>query len=298
LAIAANGPVREVTSQAMRVPLQSIPGFQKGCLFFLDHANVQVYTPAGFQAFAAVVNIPKVTELRAIGLAADTDGSVAVSVGYKTASGFGGGIVYFDSGSQTTFLDTGLYMPANLSFGEDHSLWVFGWQRDDGLKDHADRQDYMMVRKYSPDRKEAGRYLARSLFPRGLEPGTHSWQELRIAAVHDRVGLLAWSGDSSKRGEWVELDLNGQLIRRVPVDDPHGAGKLAFTSDGHLYRVDPSGQPKTSGRLLVLDRTAPEWTDVGSSPAPFLWGADGNQLVFSTFENGPIRLQWFAPPGP
>ncbi|HVV45497.1 MAG TPA: hypothetical protein VHC72_09835 [Bryobacteraceae bacterium] len=31
--------------------------------------------------------------------------------------------------------------------------------------------------------------------------------------------------------EWVELDLNGNLIRRVPIDGSPGCG-LAFTADG------------------------------------------------------------------
>jgi len=291
-ALAASGPVREVTSQAMLVPLQSVPGFQRGYLFFLEHATVRVYPPDGGPAFVRVLEIPKSGTLSATGLAVDTDGSVAASVGYQTTTGSNGGIVFLDrTGRQTAFLDTGLYMPSNLCYADDHSLWAFGWQLDANLPDRAERQDYLMVRKYSPDGKEAGRYLSRSLFPVGLQPGQASWQSLRIAVARDRVGLLAWSGKNSSTAEWIEMDLNGKLLRRLEIDNHKAYGSMAYTSDGHVYRRDP-----TSGRLLVLDRNLPEWKDAGTSPAAYLLGADGNRLVFSGNEHGPIRLQWFEQP--
>jgi len=291
VAAAANGPVREVTSQAFLVGLQPVPGFQKGYLFFLDHqANVELYKPDGSLAFTRVLELPKAASLSATGLAVDTDGGVAVSVAYQTGGRFGGGIFFLDStGRQTAFVDTGLYMPGNLCFGEDQALWAFGWQRSEG-QDHAEPSDYLMVRKYSPDRKEAGRYLPRSLFPKGLEPGSPSWQQIRIAVAHNKLGLLAWSGVTSSHGEWVELDLDGNLIRRVPMYDPR-VGEIAFTPDGHLYRLKHG-----SKQLLVLDQTTSAWKDAGPSPLPCLWGADGKQLVFSTYERGPIHLQWFEEP--
>jgi hypothetical protein len=139
---------------------------------------------------------------------------------------------------------------------------VFGWQRDALQPKRVDRQDYMMVHRYASDHKEEGRYLPRSLFPEGLEPGNASWQALRIAVAHDRVGLLAWSGMNSGRNEWVELDLIGNLIRRVRLDGHGPQGELAFTADGHLNRRI-ARQPN----LQVLDQTTADWIDAGPAPA-------------------------------
>lgn len=292
-AMAADSPVREVTSQAMVVANEAVPAFQNGYMFSLDRASLQLFAPGGHVAFARVLQIAGVENPSARGLAIDSGGATAVAVAYQRANGFGGGIVFLDRyGLQNGFIDTGLYMPSNLSYTEDHSLWTFGWQRDALKQDHESRQDYMMVRKYTADRKDAGHYLPRSLFPDGLEPGGDTWQRMRIAAAHDRVGLLAWSGQDSTLTEWIELNLDGTLIRRVRLEgggDPNI--NLAFTSDGHLYR-----KKVASADLEVLDRNDGEWKIAGKSPGRKLMGADGPLLVFSDGGIGPIVLRWFEPP--
>ena len=292
-ALAADLPVREITSLAARVGGTTPPAFQRGYMYFLDDGTVRLYTPQGHPAFVRVLNIPPGTTPSLDSLAVDSDGSVAVAVDYRTPSGFGGGIVFLDkNGSQTAFIDTGLYMPSNLSYGEDHSLWALGWQRDPVRTETSDRQDYPMVRRYAADHREAGRYLSRSVFPKGLDPGMPSrWRE-RIMVSHDKVGLLAYSGRVGSSMEWVELDLRGNLIRRVPMTDVDTANDgAAFTSDGRLYWKD-----QHSDRLTVLSTTTPDWQDAGPSPARWLMGADADLLVFSPGGLGPVDLQWFAQP--
>jgi hypothetical protein len=209
------------------------------------------------------------------------------------AQTYGGGIVFFGrNGRPAGFVDTGRYMPGNFCFGENHSLWTFGWQRDALRPGRSDSKDYMIVHRYSSDHKEHGQYLARSLFPKGLEPGSGSWQSMRITVAHERVGLLAWSGMNSSQNEWVELDLKGNLIRRIRLDAVHSQVTLAFTADSHLYR-----QIQRQPNLQVLDQTTSEWRDAGLAPTGRLWGADGNSLVFSPNDGlGPIVLEWFKQP--
>ncbi len=71
---------------------------------------------------------------------------------------------------------------------------------------YPDRQDYMIVRRYSADGKEEKECLPRSSFPAGLEPG-RAGPGLHIEVTHDRVGILAHPGETIGNAEWVELDL-------------------------------------------------------------------------------------------
>lgn len=278
-AAAADLPVREVTSQATRA--YPLAAFRDGYMFWLDKATVQLFAPQGYAAFARVLNLPGGASPWSDSLAVDSDGSIAIAVSYKARQA--GAILLLDkNGLDTGFIDTGRYLPSNLSFGEDHSLWSFGSQ--------SGPEDYQMVRRYNADRKETGRNLARSLFPNGLDPGAPAWQEQHIVAARDKVGLLAYSGQFGYMREWVELDLNGNLLRRVPITKP-GLAEFAFTSDGHLYWR----KEWRSGRLSVLSTTTPDWLDAGPSPFMHLMGADGDLLVYSKGLS-PVDLHWFAQP--
>jgi hypothetical protein len=227
------------------------------------------------------------------GLAIDTDGTIAVSYG-DTSNGNRGGIEFLDStGKRTGGIDTRNYLPGNLCYGEDHALWSFGWQHDKDDPGRRDLQDYMLVRKYSSG-KQIGAYLPRSGFPDPLEPGTDSSQEMRITVTHDRVGVLAWR-ETSDDLEWVELDLNGNLTGRWRLSGGRSETSFAFTSDNHLYALRRDHDGKTR-RLSVLDRASSSWKDVEAPMRGALWGADGDELVFAGWENGPMHLRWFKQP--
>jgi len=280
-------PVRTVTSQAQRVGNQPVPGFQNGYLYFVDdRATVRAYSPEGFPVLTAVVQIPDADNVWANGLAVDTDGTFAIGVAYGT-SALAGGIAFYNKyGQPDGFLATGSYLPESLCFAEDHSLWTFGKQ---GRGDYMG--DYMMVHHYSADRRDAGQFLGRSLFPKGLDPGMGHWQMRRIVVAQDRVGLLAFSGNTGNLNEWVELDLSGKLIRRIRLDQREFT-PMAFTADGHLYR-----KPEYKSALQVLSQTTSDWQDLGMATLGWLLGADGNSLVFSpTNGKGPVTMQWFNQP--
>jgi hypothetical protein len=294
-ALTATEPTREVISQANLVGNQLVPGFYKGYVYFLGEgrpSQLRLYAPDGHLVLVTDVqgsrNFPP--DLR--GLAVDTDGTIAVSY-VDTNNRNRGGIEFLDStGVRIRVIDTERYLAGNLCYGEDHSLWSFGFQHDKDDLGRADRQDYMTVRKYSGGR-EVGAYLRRSGFPGGLEPGTESWQQMRIAVAHDRIGLLAWRRTSNDL-EWVELDLKGNLIGRwkfLGGSEP----SFAYTSDSHLYalRLDPEAKIH---RLSVFDRASSAWKEI---EAPFnggLYGADGDELVFADWEHGPMHLRWFKQP--
>lgn len=274
-------PSRTVTSQAERLGGQPVPGFQNGYLFFLDHATLRAYSPEGLPVLTTVVQIPDADDVWADGPAVDTDGTFALGVYYR--AGAAGGIAFYNKyGQPDGFVATGSYVPASLCFADDHSLWTFGRQQGSG--------DYMMVHHFSTDRKDAGQFLARSLFPKGLAPGVGHWQTRRIVVAQDRVGLFASSGEYGNLNEWVELDLSGKLTRRIRLDQREFT-PMAFTADGHLYR-----KPDYKSALQVLSQTTSEWQDAGMAMLGGLLGADGNSLVFSPSGKGPVTMQWFNEP--
>lgn len=275
-------PVRSVTSQVQRLSNQPVPGFQNGHLYFLDRATVRAYSPEGVPILTAVVQIPDAEKVWADGLAVDTDGTFAIGVSYGPSFQFGGIAFYNKYGQPDGFVATGAYLPASLSFAGDHSLWTFGRQRGSG--------DYMMVHHLGGDRKDAGQFLARSLFPKGLDPGMGHWQMRSIVVAQDRVGLFTFSGSYGSLNEWVELDLSGKLIRRLRLDQREFT-PMAFTSDGHLYR-----KPDDKSALQVLSQTTSEWRDVGMAALGSLLGSDGTSLVFSLTVTGQVTMQWFNQP--
>jgi hypothetical protein len=146
------------------------------------------------------------------------------------------------------------------------------------------------VHHFGSDHKDAGQFLARSLFPKGLEPGFGHWQARHITVAQDRIGLLAFSGPYGNLNEWVELDRSGNLIRRIRLDQPEFT-PMAFTADGHLYR-----KPDYKSALQVLSQTTSDWQDLGMATLGELLGADGNALVFSPGGIGPVTMQWFSQP--
>jgi hypothetical protein len=139
------------------------------------------------------------------------------------------------SGTLLRSFSTGRFLPMHLSFGQDHSLWALGWQYDEA-RFSEDKQDYRILRKYSIDsNKETGAYLPKSLFESGLPPGMEEWQRRRITVTADRLGVEVISGNIGNQREWVELDLNGNVLGRWRLDPSNEFPGVVFTSDDQAY---------------------------------------------------------------
>jgi hypothetical protein len=237
--------------------------------------------------------------------AVDTDGSAIVPISYGGYGGKGhvkgGGIVLVNpAGKQTQFIDTELWLPAHACFALDHSIWVAGTQFD-SKGDHALRQDYQLIRKYSRDGKLMGEFLPRSLFPSGLPP-TESG---RIQAASNRIGVLLHPGMVSNEPEWVELDLNGKLMGRWKLGpsstgDPdahreiYSLGQLAFTADARLF-AQPHDAASKKYQMKIFDRSTSSWQSTNAVAIPparaYLVGADGNKLAFESRSDS-VQIFW------
>jgi hypothetical protein len=294
----AQEPARTVT-YGRDYGSQALPAFDKGYLLFTTElGGVEVWGPDGRLVFQTVLTTPQTAHV--MSAAVDSDGTVAVGVAYSGApNGYGGGIAMLDrSGKEIRFVETDRYMPAHLCFDAKHALWTFGWQRDIVRNVAEDSQDYFLFRKYSIDGKQLGAYALRSLFPRpGLQPGGPSGGLWRLRISDDRIGAIAYSGQTSANPEWIEVGLDGGLIGHWKLGRDHSDG-MAFTSRNGICRL--SGQ---EGRIDCFDRVTQAWkrlgdtsaTDENGRPLGILLGADDEYLVFGK-DDGGLRLSWVRAP--
>src|SRR4029077_18443446 len=176
------------------------PAFDKGYLLFTNEpSGIEVWGPDGRLVFQTILTSPP--GARVMSVAVDSDGTVAVGVAYAGAlQGYEGGIAILDrSGKELRFVETDRYLPSHVCFDAKHALWTFGWQRNIVQNSTADSQDYFLFRKYSVDGKQLGAYAVRSLFPRpGLEPGYSSLGLWRLRISDDRIGAIAYFGQTSE----------------------------------------------------------------------------------------------------
>jgi hypothetical protein len=197
------------------------------------------------------------------------------------------------NGNQTGLIDTGRYLASRIATAEDRSIWALGWQRDSVRTSYPDARDYMIVRHFFGEGKELGAYVARSTFPKGLEPGAQS-SPTRIAITKDRVGILAFSGNVGSQTEWLELDLNGNVIERSRLDNVlRQIFVSAFTEDDHVYLGG-------NQELYTLDHSSHMWKSTPFTPKKGrLMGAHGEKLVYDVGSSrGPMELQCVDQPEP
>jgi len=283
--------VREVSSDAFIMGGQPLPGFYKGYFYFIDgRTNIRVYARDGHLAFTTGIQ-EKSAILRNIAFASDGTAAISWSTDDK-GIGRHAGIELLDAnGRPTGSIDTGVYLAYHLAFGDDQALWTFGWQLGGGPA--GSQPDYPTVRKFSRDGKPIGAWLPHSAFPKGLQPAAVTWQEPRITLIKDRVGLRANSGHTGAEGEWLELDLQGNLLGRWRLDDC-GSAQVALTTDGHVYVQKGNGP--ANYRFFVLDRSAAVWKPIMAPTTDRLYGADGDKLVFAATVAGRMHWRWFNQP--
>ena len=273
---------REVYYQGPLSPNSIVPTFDKGYLMVYNGAKVDLYSPDGWPLYSAAPVVPDTDSARIQNAATDTDGALAAAVAYGDKRKHGGGIALFDhSGKQIQFFDTYKYLPTQLAFADDHTIWTLGWQ---GFP--ASHDDYLILRHYSEDGQELGAFLHRSTFDAEHDPvgpNTGLWQ-LRVAG--NRIGALFYESSILSQGQqllsmvWVEFDLNGKELGRWDVG--HQWVPDAFTTNGALYRLDDTGVSR-------LDRLNGTWRHAGGASGRLI-GADGNDLVFLV--RGTNTLRW------
>jgi hypothetical protein len=279
--------LKESTSASLLSDL--VPAFYNGYLYSRTPANVlTLFAPDGRQMLT--LPLKGGSNISVLSAAVDSDTTVAVAWSDEHKAG----IEIRDwLGNQIRSIDAGTFVPAHISFGEDHTIWSLGWQRDAA---GGEEKDYPLVRRYAQEGGEIGAYLPRSLFPPGLCPACE-WQRRQITVTGDRVGiqLVLGRADNQYQMEWVELDLNGRLTGRWKLDPDNLFPGVVLTSDNQAY-VHRSAQSINpwAFSLWRLNRAAAAWERV-NAPEGHLYGADGDKLVFAHWDYQ-VHLSWFRQP--
>ncbi len=289
VAFPADLTVREVTYGRAMFPGEALPIFDRGYLIFTEQRSLSVYGPDGMRVFESDMLDPKGARASLGDVAADTDGAFVACIAYSGAPhGYGGALAFLErTGKPVRYIETDRYMPTHLCIDDNYYIWAFGWQRDLTDNGREDREDYFQVRRYTSDGKPAGAFLRRSLFPAQVKPFPAWTGRWIVRAAAGRVGAVA---DVDGRPEWLELDLDGNLIGRWPLGPNNPVKLLAFTSDARLYALLPDG-------LALFDRARSMWNVVQPKPdirSGTLVGAQENQLVLSGRAGDP-RLYWVEP---
>jgi len=270
-------PKHEVSFAGDIIPANCTPTFDNGYLAAYDlDGGALVYAPDGSLAFRFS---PPRENAFVVNVAVDVDGVAALAV--EGPPGRGGISIVDPKGVQLRWIDTGDYVPSGLSFAPDHSLWTTG-SKPEVLSDR-ELPEYEILRHYSRESRELGRYLPRSSFAQefpagsGISPShviVGLW-ELRVAAGRVGVDLAGRDGHL-----WVETDMSGGEAGRWRLD----GHPSAITADGTVYAGTAKG-------ILALDRGSGQWKPTAVHvPDGILLGAEGAQLVFKV--RGEKRLVW------
>jgi hypothetical protein len=285
-ATALAAEARDVYYQGDMTPLNIVPTFDKGYLVVYDQNKVNIYAPDGSSLYSASAQVQSAHWAGIQNAAVDTDGTLGGAVRYchRAKHTRGGGIVLFDrTGNQRRFVDTGPYLPTQVCFASDHSIWSIGWQ---GPEANAKNQDYFILRNYSQDGEQLGAFLPRSSFeaePDPVGPMVGAWQlrtsNGRVGAAFYASSIVGMWQKPRSAEQWIETDLKGKEIGRW---DFAGRSLLAFTQSGDIYGQDHD--------VAVFDRATNQWRPVAGTPDGHLLGADGDNLVFSL--RGQNILRW------
>ncbi len=247
--------------------------------------SVTLYAPNGHKLFEiSALKLPDGTDAGSLSAAVDTDGTLALA--YWAQGGARGGIALLDqTGKPVRFIETQPFMPSQVCFAPDHSIWMFGDQQP------RPATDFLTFRRYSREGRQLGAFILRSELPAweggGLDQVLAPFHGLwRLRAIQDRIGAILRVAPF--KWAWVELDLDGKLIGQWTYTGSMAEWFVpaAFTSSGSLYGrrwVD-----KQRAGLGAFDMATGTWQTLSFSSEGNLIGAQGDRLVFQRGD----QLRW------
>jgi hypothetical protein len=241
-------------------PLNVRPTFDNGYLVVYEGEGFSVFAPDGSHAF----RVARPSGTAWSNVAVDSDGTAASAL----RQGIHNGIWVFDqSGARKRYIDTGAFIPGQVCFAPDHSIWTTGAMPRKSL---GTVPEYSVLRHFSGEGEPLGEFLPRSSFEKSdIEPATAFGGGWGLRVANGRIGAFFHFGDR-RYAVWVEVGLDGREIGRWPVNI--GGHPAAFTQSGDVYASTESG-------VFQLDRKSRQWKPVASLGDGLL-GAKDDSLVF------------------
>jgi len=238
-----------------------------------EYTQVTVYGRDAKPAFSA----PERMGDSHVSWAVDSDGVVAGA--YWAHHLMEGHIDLLDrTGIVTRTISTGSYIPLQVVFAPDHTIWTAG---NIALNDGS--RDFNVLHHYARTGEELGQAL--SWYQVGgdrkhpvVQPALGS-QLLYIA--NDRIGWNAgWLRPGRRPPTWIEISFSGILLGKYDLETTDGLSlwPAAMTASGNVYtRI---AKFRSAARFAVLDRSKGVWQKVVGDPPGALIGSEGDNLVF------------------
>lgn len=272
-----------VTAQYEDLPGVAI--YSNGYLLSWDspqYTQVTLYSRDGRPAFSAPERKDNSSPVM---WAVDSDGVVATA--YRQQHPVEGRIDLLDlSGSVTRTINTGAYIPQQVVFAPDHTIWTAGYNAGNG-----GTQDLNVLHHYARTGEELGEALPWSQIASDF--GHPAIESIRggqlLYAADDRIGWNAALHTGSRT--WIEVGFSGVLLGRYDLKTSDGLSlfPLAMTTAGNVYAMIFKFH---SARFAVLDRSKGIWQKVTGDPSGVLIGSDGDNLVFSKTDGVWTTLQF------
>ena len=293
------------------------PHFNRGFLLFcekipLPAPAIAVCDRGGQPVYEITFRLPETVGASLGDMAVDEEGTVVVC----GASGNEDGrvaryLALLDpAGNVTRVIRTNPFQAHEICFAPDNTIWTMG--KNIMMRDGEPREwseDHEVFHHYSRE----GRLLGKAdVFGSTLIHGRNAFASGLhcLRASDNRVG--AWMDGRvfrSDMNEWIELDMQGQVLGRytvqIPWEQKHPLEHrkmligIAFTSANELYASFQTQDPAWRG-LARFDRSTSNWEPVpgyvrshDESDRLQLLGADGDELVFR-LSNG--NLAWYPAP--
>lgn len=219
--------------------------------------------------------------------AVDSDGVVAGA--YESNHSMEGHIDLLDSfGNVTHTINTGSYIPQQLVFAPDHTIWTGGYNAA-----NRGTQDFNVFHHYARTGEELGQALPWSQISGDFRHpviGTILGGTLLYVA-NDRIGWNAALHPGSRT--WIEVTFSGVFLGKYDLKTADGLAlfPVAMTSSGNAYAMIFNSH---YARFAVLDRSKGIWQKVVGDPGGSLIGSERDNLVFWNTDGAWTTLT-FAP---
>ena len=262
LAVSPDDMAGDIVVKGDIYPRNIVPTFDHGYLGVYDEQGVSVYKPDGSlamkvlrQANSSVDNVDM-----------DVDGSVVAAISRSTSDGMIA--IFSPDGSLMREIVTSPYIPSQLAFAPDHSIWVVGSLLP---RSQSEPVDFALLRHYARSGELLGQFFPFSTLAENVSANQINVGLWRIRVTKNRIGMGLSRHAPPGGSLWIEAGLDGKEIGHWEV--PLGKHPAAMMDDGEIYAV--------GGGLSVLDRTTGTWKPVPAAWNDNLLGADANSLVYA-----------------